>query len=437
MNPIVIDIFLTCIEAFYLLYLFQNEEKKKRNASWVLFLSFVVAVVCMSCIDVPVGIKLLIEIIIIMLIGQWTWEISLLKLGIYTITYIMAIVMSELIVVQVWNFFAAPTLSTNLVYDDFRISLIIVIKAVSFFVLTLVKNIFKPDMKVTEWDESYPIIFSGSAYLSVIIIVNINMVHIKSIEDRLLVLIGDGIILIAYILNIVCSERYIATKKLLEERKNKLMQLELQYDYYQRKKDDEEYVRKIYHDLKNHLLLMNVGEGVLVEVSNKLKKIENYYHTGNEFLDVIIHDKMQKADNKVIDLECEIDFSMGGFIEPIDISTIFGNLLDNAIEATENLEEEDRIIICKIKRKKGLLVVSIQNTYKCNALNKKKSKEYMHGFGLKNIQDAVAKYNGECHIFSDKNIFKVSIVLPIPNYMIEEMKDEFTDGKQINHLLCR
>ena len=34
-----------------------------------------------------------------------------------------------------------------------------------------------------------------------------------------------------------------------------------------------------------------------------------------------------------------------------------------------------------------------------------------------------------CHIFSDKNIFKVSIVLPIPNYMIEERKDEFTDGK--------
>jgi len=427
MKLIIIDIFLTSIEAFYLLYLFQNVKKRKENVSWVLFLSYVVGVVYMSYAGIPLGIKLLVEIGIIMLLGQWIWEMSLLKMGIYAITYILILVISELAVIQVWNFFAAPVLTMNLVYDDFRISLIIVMKTVSFFLLSLIKKVFTTGEKSTEWDESYSIIFSGITYLIVVVIVHINMIHIKSIENRLLVVIGDGAILIAYILNIVFSERYIVTKRLSEERKNKLMQLELQYDYYQRKKDDEEYVRKIYHDLKNHLLLMNVEDEVLVEVSNKLKKVENYYNTGNDFLDVIIHDKMQKADNKAIDLECEIDFSMGGFIEPIDISTIFGNLLDNAIEATENLEKEDRIIICKVKREKGLLIVVIQNAYNFNNLKNKKSKQYMHGFGLKNIQDAVVKYGGECHILKNENIFKVSIVLPIPCCTMEEKNDELTN----------
>lgn len=414
MISVIVDVAVTCLEVFYFFFLVNKEATRgnKRN-QLVLFGTLAMAIIFMSYCNTPLLVKLLVQFLIILLVGNLIYQINFFKMGVYATIHILVMFMSESIVIELWNFFSEPVFSINIIYEDFRISLIIVAKAVHFFVIVIIERIMRSYRGEIEWTESIPIIFSGLSFLIVMETVNINIVHLARQEDKIFVLGGDIAVLIAFIINVIFTEHYFKVKRNAEEGKNKLMQLQLQYEYYQKKKEDEQYVRKIYHDLKNHLLLLD-SESLHSEVSNRLKKFENYYETGNDFLDIIISDKIQRASEKGIKIECDVNFAEGIFMDPLDISTIFGNLLDNAIEATENLVENEKYIFCKVKKEHQLLVILIEN-YRTVLLEKNtKKNSFLHGFGLKNVQDAVRKYGGEYYIDKKNNMFRISIALPIP-----------------------
>ena len=140
--------------------------------------------------------------------------------------------------------------------------------------------------------------------------------------------------------------------------------------------------------------------------------------TGNELLDVIISDKLRKAAGNDIQVECKIDFKDGQFIEALDISTIFGNLLDNAIEACVKMPESERLIWINVGRKRQFILVQVKNTaiYDCQKDIGKmtdKPNRYLHGYGIANIKKAVRKYDGECRVAFNNGIFEVTIIIPI------------------------
>ena len=91
--------------------------------------------------------------------------------------------------------------------------------------------------------------------------------------------------------------------------------------------------------MKNHILLLESNNmsyeehGVIAKIKKEITQYEDYYRTGNKFLDIIMRDKIAKADEEGIVIEDNIKLGGMEFIEPFNISTIFGNLLDNAIEA--------------------------------------------------------------------------------------------------------
>lgn len=229
------------------------------------------------------------------------------------------------------------------------------------------------------------------------------------------ILAGNAAVLAAFIGNVVFTEKYTAVRKTADEERQKLMQMKLQYQYYERKKEDLQDIRQIYHDLKNHLLLMD-DEMLSVQIRDKIKAVEDYYETGNDFLDVLIFDKIRKASEKKIHLECDINFKQGGFLHPSDISVIFGTLLDDAIEISEKTDPGENYIFCKAKPKRGLLVIAVRNSEDSfhNQTQTLKHKPYMHGTGLKKVQNAVKKYGGECCIEKKGDIFNINIVIPIP-----------------------
>ena len=199
--------------------------------------------------------------------------------------------------------------------------------------------------------------------------------------------------------------------------------LEQQYRYYQDKLQDAEKVRSIYHDMKNHLLVLEGSQGtdaahkMAEQLRLQIADYENYVHTGNDFLDIIIRDKARIAQEKQIDLSVVIHFSAGSFIEPLDISTIFGNALDNAIEASEKLPAEQRLITVKAADIRDMLVITIENNA-ADMLTKDKrttkTDSFLHGFGLSNIKKAAAKYDGQCTIKADDGTFILKIMIPIP-----------------------
>lgn len=413
MNLFVIDILVTCLEVFYFFFYMDKEKVKSKGVKFLLYFALVITIVILTNCGNPMILKTLLQIILIMSLGSRAWNTRFLNLFINCMTYIIVMYASELAVIGIWNIFNEPVYSNNIIYDDFRVSLIVVAKAANFFAIVLVKKIFTRDKSAIDWREALPAIVSGIAFLLVVVVININMLYIQQ-EYKMLILIGDVAILIAYILNIISTEQYIKTKQKAEEEKNKLIKLELQYNYYKSKKEDEEYVRKIYHDLKNHFLLLSDSDKYPVEIMRKLRSIENYYHTGNEFLDVIISDKIKKAHAENINIECNIDFSSGSFIEPLDISTIFGNILDNAIEAAKKVKNEERNIFCKAKKQRGMLVILVENDYSITSEKNKKRNAQLHGYGLKNVHETVLRYGGEYSIDKTANLFRISIIIPIP-----------------------
>ncbi len=211
-------------------------------------------------------------------------------------------------------------------------------------------------------------------------------------------------------------------------------ELEMKQAYYRDRISDEERVRSVYHDLKNHLLVLQAQVGNEQEVQSSIQDLqsqiqeyENYYQTGNEYLDIIIRDKARIAQERQIDFAAVISFADGAFIEPLDISTIFGNALDNAIEASEKLSVQERLITVKADRVRDMLVILIENNttqvgdgqrqiLSDNARKNKTTKEdtFAHGFGISNIRNAVQKYAGQCSVREEQGKFTLKIVIPMP-----------------------
>lgn len=205
--------------------------------------------------------------------------------------------------------------------------------------------------------------------------------------------------------------------------KVQIAQLQQQYTYYQDKLKDEERIRSIYHDLKNHLLLMESRQNteetrqMAETLRSQIADYEDYVHTGNEFLDIILKDKAAKAREKQIDFSTMVDFHGIDFMEPLDISTIFGNAIDNAIEASENLPEYKRLITVKAERVRDMLLITIENnTLPGNHFIEGTTKKdhFVHGFGIPNIKKAAEKYDGQCSFQQKESIYQLKILIPCP-----------------------
>lgn len=209
-----------------------------------------------------------------------------------------------------------------------------------------------------------------------------------------------------------------------QEQKNHLTieRMNRQFSYYQEKAEDEKRVRALYHDMKNHLLILERQNSpetkqMAVKLRQQISDYEDYIHTGNDFLDIIIRDKAKKAKEQETDFSANINFEKGDFLAPLDVSTIFGNALDNALEASEKLPREQRMITVRADCVREMLSIVFEN----NCLESgggyehtDKQDKFLHGFGIQNIRSAVEKYDGQCLIKQEYGQFVVKIILPLP-----------------------
>ena len=203
----------------------------------------------------------------------------------------------------------------------------------------------------------------------------------------------------------------------------RVQQMETQRNYYRERIKDEERVRSVYHDLKNHLLVLESGQTteaarqMAQTLRSQIADYEDYVHTGNEFLDIILRNKAANAREKQIDFSAMVDFNGIDFMEPFDISTIFGNALDNAIEASEKLPEELRLITVRAESIRDMLVITVENHTLPDASpveGTTKKDRFIHGFGIPNIKNAVEKYGGQCSFRQENGTYLLKIIIPLP-----------------------
>ncbi|MFQ9311248.1 MAG: GHKL domain-containing protein [Paraclostridium sordellii] len=215
-----------------------------------------------------------------------------------------------------------------------------------------------------------------------------------------------------------------------EKTKNELMKnkLDMQYEHYLSVQKSHMKVKKLYHDINNHICcidnLKNNNKEVSEYINNlkdEIKSFKDNYNTGNMILDIIINEKSELCSKKGIKFICDINFSKVDFIKPIDVSSIFANILDNSIEACDKIRDEDIEKYIRIKGtiSKAYFVIKCENSkvnnikFKKNKLLTDKMDKFVHGIGTQSIKSSLDKYDGELLFEDEKDKFILNLYIPL------------------------
>lgn len=228
------------------------------------------------------------------------------------------------------------------------------------------------------------------------------------------IVIGDLYLL--YFVRVINERNYFEYEiKSLEK------QAEIQYEYYARQEQKYNKTVQILHDVNKHIKSVEQ-----LYANEEIKQAEEYTEqirdmlapllpkkiTGNPILDILLTDKTVIMNEKSIDYEIKVDNVNLKFIEAIDVTTIFGNLLDNAIEACGAVEQK-RIYI-KINAFHEMIVIRIENS--CMPVKWKNGmpvseKGENRGIGLMNVKRAIEKYDGDIKLENQNGMFIADIFL--------------------------
>lgn len=202
--------------------------------------------------------------------------------------------------------------------------------------------------------------------------------------------------------------------------------LQNQYTQYQTSKESIEIINYKYHDLKNQIIALKAAANsdkrneYLTEMLNDIKYYEAQNKTGNHVLDTVLSSKNMYCLKNGITLTCVADGTLLNGMDVIDICTIFGNALDNAIEYEQKIEEkEKKLIHVSVFAQKGFLLIRFENYFEGELTLEgglpvtTKKDSYNHGYGLKSIRYAVQKYNGVVHVDKKDNWFELKILMPL------------------------
>ncbi len=263
------------------------------------------------------------------------------------------------------------------------------------------------------------IILFSMANLAVIIVI---IPKITSKTEHILILINIGCILFAdlyflYLARFVEENNQLKVKlKLLEQ------QSLLQYEFYDEQKEKYNESIKILHDVYKHLNMIEVmyqanehktALTYAKEIGKMLIPLSLEEYTNNPILNVILNDKKRIAIYHKIEFNLEIGIVDLSFMEPIEVTTIFGNLLDNAIDACD-LVPRDRFIKMKLDKYHDFTVINISNSTapieKWHHGKPVSKKGKNHGIGLLNVENVIKKYNGSMVLEEENRIFSCKII---------------------------
>ena len=208
-----------------------------------------------------------------------------------------------------------------------------------------------------------------------------------------------------------------------------------QYEQYKLAIDNSEALRKEIHDMKHYVAALKSEDDpkkraeVLDDMEQAIAIQESFMNTGNQVLDVILTTKSLQCAKKEITLNAMVDGPSLAGIHVKDICSLFGNLLDNAIEATQQTENvSKRLITLSVRKRNQFIIVECENYAKNPELEKQvqmakemgpiekrirttKADPIHHGYGLKSISQVAEKYDGAMQATYEDGWFKVKVLL--------------------------
>ncbi|MBO7709683.1 MAG: sensor histidine kinase [Lachnospiraceae bacterium] len=218
---------------------------------------------------------------------------------------------------------------------------------------------------------------------------------------------------------------------LVDNRKNELLRermlSEQQHSQYLIQKEALDAVNRRYHDLKHYLsVLESAGSGdhdELMSFASRLRgeimDYETIQKTGSKTLDVLLAQRISECQEKDIRLIPYVDGRGLDFMNVVDLCTIFGNAMDNAIEESMKIEEaQKREIRVKIESYGKLVIFRFANA--CHApvraegsvIPTTKKDPVSHGYGLSSIREIAERYGGSMTVNTRDTSFELVVMIP-------------------------
>lgn len=204
-------------------------------------------------------------------------------------------------------------------------------------------------------------------------------------------------------------------------------QFDSEYNYFEQYKKEQQDVRKFRHDWNNHMLvLQSMLENKEYEkareyfsgLSDQMKSSDHHFLTGNEIVDIILNSKSERIRENHIAVECNGGLEGLDFMASADCCILFSNIIDNAIEANMAYEGTRFIKIHAVTNPANI-VISVENALSGSIVRGEDGlvttkEEKGHGIGTQNAFAIIKKYKGEYEITTEKEVFSIRMLFPLP-----------------------
>jgi len=366
--------------------------------------------------------NLLINVIVVVAFGVFTYIGSKIKIILSGVLYCVMWLMSEIMLMFVLMILKIQYAHVELV-GSFITKLILLV------MVKLINDHFtkrnSPDMP-----RKYNAVVLLVPISSILIIACIFYIADRNYTGQMAVIssIASSVLLITNLIVIKLYDKVV--EELVLKNLNNLYAKQLQLCEQQVMEREETMlsIRSMRHDMKNHLVLIRetldnknlekAEEYIDSLIVDTISKKEIVVNTGNVVIDSLVNFKHAIAEKEGIEFKTNIVVPYNLPCEDADICIILGNILDNAIEAATLVEEGKRYINLNITAKRNNLAIVMKNSF-VHKIQKgmdgiivtSKQNKQEHGYGLISVNRAVEKYNGTMNIEYTENEFIVTIIL--------------------------
>lgn len=207
-----------------------------------------------------------------------------------------------------------------------------------------------------------------------------------------------------------------ATRQMMEDQRRQ----------YELSRDTIEAINVRCHDIRHQVRLLSSssegGRTFVEDVSDLISIYDAGVQTSNEALDVILTEKSLLCQSRGIGLTCTADGRAISFMAEQDVYSLFGNALDNAIEAAEKVSDPDRRLIDVSARSVGkMAVIQVRNFYDGELVlangvpQTTKTDGGLHGYGMRSLRLIAERYGGSVSVDAQDGMFRLHVLLPRPD----------------------
>lgn len=242
-----------------------------------------------------------------------------------------------------------------------------------------------------------------------------------------LVCIGGILLVVSIMLNFSIVERLLSTLREAKNEEMLNMKTHLERLHLQRLEEVNSNYAKAIHEMKRYLrtleqLACENENGIINELSMKLLSKEfqeKKVYSRDPIVNAILLEREKMAEDSEIDFNVDVQDGLNlDFIDDLDKITMFGNILDNALEAAEDAAD-GYVSVSLYMGNYASIIFRVENNFKIKPI--KKGKEYItikrvkkeHGFGLKNVKELSEKYGGmfDCNDSENESTFTAMLIL--------------------------